>query len=108
MRKFGYVLHPLVLGLIFAAAAFIRFRVAPLSAGPDVAQFWSFTEVFRLYGLDFYRYAGATLEIFPFQYWAYVYPPVWLLILAVARLTVPLSSATDSMVDAVPMKTPIT
>ena len=110
MHKLGKVLHPLVFGLILAAAAFIRFRVAPLSAGPDVAQFWSFAEVFRLYGLDFYRYASAEMEIFSFQYWAYVYPPIWLLLLALARLAAPLSSATGTMVDAswrLAMKTPI-
>jgi hypothetical protein len=100
----------LLLGLILAVAAFIRFGVAQLSAGPDVAQFWGFAEAFRLYGLDFYRYAEAKLDFFPFPYWGYVYPPVWLLILALAFLVAPSDLATDSMVDAgwrLAMKTPI-
>jgi hypothetical protein len=100
----------LLLGLVIALAAIVRFGVAQLSAGPDVAQFWGFAEAFRLYGLDFYRYAEARLDWFPFPYWGYVYPPVWLLILALALLTAPSSLATSGMVDAgwrLSMKTPI-
>ncbi len=100
----------LVLGLILALAAIMRFGVAQLLTGPDVAQFWAFAEAFRLYGLDFYRYAEAELELFPFPYWSYVYPPVWLLILALALLAAPDSLATDTLVNdgwRLAMKTPI-
>jgi uncharacterized membrane protein len=100
----------LLLGLVMAVAAIVRFGVAQLSAGPDVAQFWGFAEAFRLYGLDFYRYAEARLDWFPFPYWGYVYPPVWLLILALSMLAAPSSLATSGMVDAswrLAMKTPI-
>jgi hypothetical protein len=100
----------LLLGLVMALAAIARFGVAQLSAGPDVAQFWGFAEAFRLYGLDFYRYAEAKLDWFPFPYWGYVYPPVWLLLLGLALLAAPSSLATDNMVDAgwrLAIKTPI-
>ena len=110
MRKLGNSWHLFIFGLLLLLAAFIRFKVAPLSAGPDVAQFWAFAEAFRLYGLDFYRYAGATTELFPFQLWAYVYPPVWLLILGLAYVFMPNVSATHEMVDAgwrLAAKTPI-
>ncbi len=104
------VLEWLVLALVFAFAAYFRIWAAPLSAGPDVSQFWAFAEVFRQNGLDFYRYAAAKLDIFPFKGWAYVYPPVWLLILGLALLTVPASLATAEMVDPewrMAMKVPI-
>ena len=48
------------MALVFLVAAFCRVWVAPFSAGPDVAQFWAFADVFRDHGLDFYRYADAT------------------------------------------------
>lgn len=109
-RPVGNKVHLLALGAVIALAVFIRFWAAPLSAGPDVAQFWAFAKVFQLNGLDFYKFADATLEIFPFSAWGYVYPPVWLLILRLALLVVPSSSATGLMVDAgwrVAMKAPI-
>lgn len=95
---------------MLAGAAIMRFSVAPMSAGPDVAQFWAFAKVFHLHGLDFYRYADASLEIFPFYGWPFVYPPVWLLIIGLMLWFVPSSSATSLMVDAgwrVAMKAPI-
>ncbi|MBN1189714.1 MAG: DUF2029 domain-containing protein [Dehalococcoidales bacterium] len=104
------LLEALVLALVVLIAAWIRLWAAPLSAGPDVSQFWAFAEVFRQHGLDFYRYAAAKLEIFPFKDWAYVYPPVWLILLGLALLTVPSSLATDQMVDPgwrLAMKVPI-
>jgi hypothetical protein len=98
MHDLRKVWHPLILALLLVLGASIRFAVAPYSAGPDVAQFWSFAEAFRLYGLDFYRYASAKIDLFPFQFWAYVYPPVWLLILGTVLLFVPNSSANQDMV----------
>jgi hypothetical protein len=92
--------HLLALGLVLALAAFFRFWAAPLSAGPDVSQFWAFAKVFQLHGLDFYRYADGTAAIFPTKGWAFVYPPVWLLILRLALLAAPTSSATGIMVDS--------
>jgi hypothetical protein len=99
-----------VFGLALALAAYFRFWAAPLSAGVDVPQFWAFAKVFQLHGVDFYRYADASLGIFPTKGWGFVYPPVWLLILRLALLAAPLSSATDIMVDSswrLAMKTPI-
>jgi hypothetical protein len=103
-------LHLLLLGAALALAAFFRFWAAPLSSGVDVPQFWAFARVFQIYGLDFYRYASAKLDIFPVKGWGYVYPPVWLLILRLALLAVPSSSAAAGMVDTgwrVAAKTPI-
>lgn len=62
--------------IVLALAAFLRFWAAPLSAGQDVAQFWAFAKVFQDYGLDFYRYADARLDIFPYAGWGFFYPPV--------------------------------
>ncbi len=110
MRNLNHILYFGVVGLVFAAAAFIRFRVAPLSAGPDVAQFWGFAEAFRIHGIDFYRFADASDPAFPFRFWEFVYPPFWLLILGAGLLAVPLSSAMANMVDAgwrIAEKTPI-
>jgi hypothetical protein len=106
----GQILPLLLFALLLVAAAFIRLWAAPLSAGPDVSQFWAFAEVFRQHGLDFYRYAAAKLEMFPFQGWSFVYPPVWLIILGLALVTVPASLATAEMVDPgwrLAMKVPI-
>lgn len=96
--------------LAIAIAGAVRWWAAPLSAGPDVAQFWAFGQVFHIHGLDFYRYAEATADIFPFKLWGYVYPPVWLLILGVCFYAVPGTSASISAVDAawrLAMKTPV-
>jgi len=99
MHKTSNRAHLLIFGLALAIAAFIRFRVAPLSAGPDVAQFWAFAETFRQHGLDFYRYADADSAFFPFRNWGYVYPPIWILVLGLAILATPLSTASSTMVD---------
>jgi hypothetical protein len=98
------------LGLALALAAFFRFWAAPLSAGPDVAQFWAFAKVFQTHGLDFYRYAAGTAPTFPFIGWGFVYPPVWLLLLGAALFFAPGSTATGTMVSSswrLAMKTPI-
>jgi hypothetical protein len=103
-------IHSLILGLVLVLAALCRFWAAPISAGPDVAQFWAFAKVFQLHGLDFYRYASGTAAIFPFKLWRFVYPPVWLLLLGLALIIVPESAATSSMVDSgwrLAMKNPI-
>ena len=97
-------------GLALVLAAYSRFWAAPLSAGADVPQFWAFAKVFQLHGLDFYRYADASLDIFPTKGWGFVYPPMWLLILRLALAAAPMSSATDIMADSswrLAMKTPI-
>lgn len=85
--------------LALAAAAFIRFWAAPLSAGQDVAQFWAFAKVFQAHGLDFYRYADAKLDIFPYQGWGFFYPPIWLLLLGLALWFVPSSLVANHMID---------
>jgi len=92
--------YPIIFGVFLAAAAFIRFWAAPLSAGVDVPQFWAFAKVFELHGLDFYRYADAQLDIFPVKGWGYFYPPIWLLILRVALATTPATVAAETMVDS--------
>ena len=110
MRHISHKLYFLILGAVLILAALIRFWAAPLSAGPDVAQFWAFAKVFQLYGLDFYRYADGTLDIFPFKGWAFVYPPVWLLSLRLSLLAAPASWAASMMVDTswrLAMKVPI-
>ena len=83
----------LILGLVLVLAAFIRLWAAPISSGPDVAQFWAFAKVFQIHGLDFYRYADAQLDIFPMKSWGFVYPPVWLLISRVCLFFAPASSS---------------
>ncbi|MFH1032155.1 MAG: hypothetical protein V1767_06305 [Chloroflexota bacterium] len=108
--KNGTRLRLLLLILALVIAAFVRFWAAPLSAGPDVAQFWAFAKVFQQHGLDFYRYANARTPIFPFQGWGYVYPPVWLLILRLSLFAAPASFASSSVIDTswrLAMKTPI-
>jgi len=99
-----------IFGGILGAAAYLRFWAAPLSAGVDVPQFWAFAKVFHTYGLDFYRYADATLDIFPVKGWGFVYPPIWLLILGLALAVVPGSTITETFVSngwRLAMKTPI-
>ncbi len=95
---------------VLIVAAWVRFFVAPFSAGPDVAQFWAFAKVFQSSGIDFYRYADATLDIFPFKGWGFVYPPVWLLSLGMSLAAVPESFASSTVVDLswrLAMKAPI-
>lgn len=99
MLHIGNKFHLIVLGLVLALAGFFRFWAVPLSAGPDIAQFWAFAKVFQLHGLDFYQYADGTGAIFPFQGWRFVYPPIWLLISKWALMASPTSSATTYMVD---------
>jgi hypothetical protein len=97
-------------GVAVAAAAGIRWWAAPLSAGPDVGQFWAFAKVFHAHGLDFYRYADAALDIFPYKGWGYFYPPIWLLILGLALVFVPSSLVAGHTIDTawrVAEKTPI-
>ncbi len=99
-----------VFAAVFGLAAFFRFWAAPLSAGPDVIQFWAFAQVFASHGLDFYNYADATDGSFPYWGWAYVYPPVWLLILRIGSLITPGSFASTKMIDEswrLAVKTPI-
>jgi hypothetical protein len=91
--------HFVVFGIFLAGAVYIRVWAAPLSAGPDVAQFWAFATVFHSHGVDFYRYASATDGSFPFWGWGYVYPPVWLLVLGICLLAASGSQATEFMVD---------
>ena len=89
LHKHVYVI---ILGVVLILAAFIRLWAAAISAGPDVAQFWAFAKVFQTHGLDFYRYADAELSIFPMKGWAYVYPPIWLLISKVSLFFAPSST----------------
>lgn len=102
--------HITALVIVLALAAFFRFWAAPLSAGPDVAQFWAFAKVFQDHGLDFYRYADATLDIFPYPGWGFFYPPIWILTLGLALLFVPSSLVANHVIDIswrIAMKFPI-
>lgn len=108
--RFGTIFSICVLGIFLAAAGYFRYWAAPLSAGVDVPQFWSFVKVFEQHGLDFYRYADAQLDIFATKGWGYVYPPVWLLILRVALFAAPDSIANNDFIDPawrISMKSPI-
>jgi uncharacterized membrane protein len=110
LPHFSNKFYLIAFGLALVLAAYFRFWAATLSAGPDVPQFWAFAKVFQLHGLDFYRYADANLDIFPTQGWGFVYPPMWLLILRLALMATPMSSATAIMADSswrLAMKTPI-
>jgi uncharacterized membrane protein len=99
-----------IAAVIVIAAGFIRIWASPISAGPDISQFWGFAKLFQIHGLDFYRYADGSDPILPNSGWGYVYPPLWLLILRIALIASPSSMATGDMVDTswrVAMKTPI-
>ena len=75
-----------------------------------MAQFWSFAQLFKEHGLDFYRYYGGTEPINPWQGWGYVYPPIWLLLLGLALLAAPMAAAGQDFVDTawrVAVKAPI-
>jgi len=102
--------HLLIFSILLSGAIYIRVWAAPLSAGPDVAQFWAFATIFHSHGIDFYQYADATDGTFPFWGWGYFYPPVWILILGLCLLAASTSQATELMVDTswrVAMKVPI-
>jgi len=92
-------IHILALGLALVLAALCRLWAAPISAGPDVVQFWAFAKVFQIHGLDFYRYADATAAFFPFKGWGFVYPPIWLLLLGLALLAAPTSVVIHAPLD---------
>ncbi len=98
--KFGGKYHWLFFGLVFAAGVFIRAWAAPISSGVDIPQFWAFARVFQEYGIDFYRYADATMDIFPVKGWAYVYPPIWLLMLRLGLVAAPVEVVTETWVEA--------
>jgi hypothetical protein len=103
-------IYLLAFTLILAVAAFIRFWAAPISAGVDVPQFWAFAKVFHVYGIDFYRYADGTMDIFPTQGWGFVYPPIWLLILGLGLVAAPVNIATETWAESswrLAVKTPI-
>ena len=96
--------------LFILLAGFIRVWAAPISAGPDVAQFWGFAKLFQIHGLNFYQHADGYDSILPTQGWGFVYPPIWLLILRAALFASPGSLATSDMVDSswrLAMKSPI-
>ncbi len=78
---------------LLGGAVFIRAWAVPVSAGPDIAQYWAFAKVFKDTGLDFYRLAGGSGYMFPFDGWSFVYPPVWLLIIRAGLAAVPASFA---------------
>jgi hypothetical protein len=99
-----------LIAVFILLAAFIRFWAAPLSAGPDVSQFWGFAKLFEMHGLNFYQYADGSDPLLANEGWPFVYPPLWLFILRIALFIVPGSLASPDMVDAgwrVAVKTPI-
>ncbi|APV45223.1 hypothetical protein Dform_01908 [Dehalogenimonas formicexedens] len=88
-----------VFAVIFLAGATARIVAAPYSATQDMAQFWSFAQLFKEHGFDFYRYYNGYDPINPWQGWGYVYPPIWILILGVALAAVPGTMAGQFFVD---------
>ncbi len=95
---------------VFFIASLARLWAAPYSATQDMAQFWSFAQLFKEHGLDFYQYSSGTEPINPFYNWGYVYPPLWLLMLGLALLAAPMAMAGQDFVDTawrVAMKAPI-
>jgi hypothetical protein len=97
-------------GLFVILAGYIRFWAAPLSAGPDVSQFWGFAKLFEMHGLDFYRFADGNDPLLANEGWAFVYPPLWLFVLRLALFAAPGSLASPDMVDIswrIAMKTPV-
>ncbi len=100
----------LSVAFVFILAALARFWAAPFSSGPDVVQFWAFAQTFDSHGLDFYQYAEATDGSFPYWGWAYVYPPLWILILWLGSLATPEAFASTEFVSEswrLVVKTPI-
>jgi hypothetical protein len=99
-----------IAALLVLLAGFIRVWAAPISAGPDVAQFWGFAKLFQIHGLDFYQHADGYDSILSTPGWGFVYPPIWLLFLRIALFASPGSLATSDMVDSswrLAMKAPI-
>ena len=85
--------------VVFLAGAAARIVAAPYSATQDMAQFWSFAQLFKEHGLDFYKYYSGYDPINPWQGWGYVYPPIWILILVIALAAVPGAMAGQLYVD---------
>ena len=85
--------------IIFLAGAAARIVAAPYSATQDMAQFWSFAQLFKEHGLDFYQYYSGYDPINPWQGWGYVYPPVWIIILGIGLAAVPGALAGQLHVD---------
>jgi hypothetical protein len=113
-RVLQWIAHPRAALLLFVAAfltaAAARVIAAPLSATQDIAQFWSFAQLFKEHGLDFYQYAGGTEPINPWQGWGYVYPPIWVLFLGLALAAAPSAAAGQDFVDTawrIAIKAPI-
>jgi hypothetical protein len=96
--------------LLFFTAAAARILAAPYSATQDTAQFWSFAQLFKQHGLDFYSHYAGTDPVNPWQGWGFVYPPIWLLILGLAAVAAPGAAAGQDFVDTAwrfAMKIPI-
>ena len=96
--------------VVFLIAAAARALAAPYSATQDMAQFWSFAQLFKEHGLDFYAHYSGTEPINPFYAWGYFYPPIWLLLLGLALAAVPTAMAGEAFTDIawrIAMKAPI-
>jgi len=98
-RFFTSRLALFLFAIVFLVAAAARIVAAPYSATQDIAQFWSFAQLFKEHGLDFYRYYSGYDPINPWQGWGYVYPPVWILILGIGLAAVPGAMADKFFVD---------
>ncbi len=96
--------------IVFYIAIVSRMWAAPFSATQDMAQFWSFAQLFKEHDLNFYAHYDGTEPINPFYSWGFVYPPVWLLLLGLALAAVPMAMAGETFVDTawrMAMKAPI-
>ncbi len=85
--------------VVVALGTLLRLWASPISAGPDIGQFWGFAKLFQLHGLDFYRFADGYDPLLAVPGWGFVYPPIWLFILRVALMASPASLATSDMID---------
>jgi len=70
--------------LAFLVALLVRILLAPISAFDDVGSFHYHAVLLLEHGFDFYLHAGETGQVAGAYVWAYAYPPVWAMILAIA------------------------
>ncbi len=84
-------IDPVLLALLLLPGLVLRLWLAPYTTGSDIAQFAGFADTFLRHGLDFLEYSdghAAGLEGWPYG-WAYVYGPLFIVVLGLLRLAAP-------------------